>query len=281
MLNDIANVEQAQNWDGDDGDHWTEHEDVYNGAVARHHRYFMCGAAIAAGERVLDIGCGTGQTTCDAARVATAGAALGVDLSSRMLERAREHAREHGLTNVRFEQSDAQVHHFEEGRYDLAMSRFGAMFFSDHAAALRNIGSALRTGGRLVLMSWQPAADNVWIQRVRDAFAAGRKLPDEPSGGPGPFGLAEPGYVRDVLAAAGFADVDLEMVNEPMWFGATADDAFNFWSNSGLSRGLLRDADKATCDRAFASLRGLFEAHHTPDGVLLESAAWLTTARKP
>jgi SAM-dependent methyltransferase len=280
LKSNIVNVEQAESWDGGDGDHWTDHDEIYNGAVARHHEHFMRAAAIEATERVLDVGCGTGVSTCDAARAATSGSALGVDLSSRMLARAEERAREQGLTNVRFERADAQVHDFGRDAFDVALSRFGAMFFGDHTAALRNVGSSLRRGGRVVLMSWLPFEENVWIRSIRDAFAAGRELPGEPSGRPGPFGLSESDYIRTVLGDAGFAEITLEEVREPMWFGATAEDAFAFWASSGMNRGLLGDADDGLRARAHASLRRLFNEHQTHDGVLLESAAWLTTARK-
>jgi SAM-dependent methyltransferase len=280
LKNNIVNVEQAESWDGGDGDHWTEHDEMYNGAVARHHRHFLRAAAIGAADRVLDVGCGTGVSTCDAARAASSGSALGVDLSSRMLARAEARAREQGLVNVKFERADAQVHDFGRDAFDVALSRFGAMFFGDHTAALRNIGNSLRPGGRVVLMSWLPFEDNVWIRSIRDAFAAGRELPGEPSGRPGPFGLSEPNYVRSVLSGAGFTDVSLEEIREPMWFGATANDAFAFWASSGMNQGLLGDADHALRERAHASLRRLFSEHQTSEGVLLESAAWLTTARK-
>lgn len=280
MLKDIANIEQARSWDGDDGEHWAANDEMYNGAVARHHAHFIAAAAIGASDRVLDIGCGTGVSTCDAGHAATAGTALGVDLSAKMLERARQRAKERGLANVTFEQADAQVHPFEQASYDIAMSRFGAMFFADPAAAFANIASAVRPGGRLVLMSWRPLDQQVWLTRVREAFAAGRDLPGEPNGRPGPFGLADPAQVRPLLEGAGFRDVAMREVDEPMRFGATADEAFAFWAGSGLSHGLLGQADEATRQRAFAALRELFARHEMKDGVLLGSAAWLTTARR-
>jgi SAM-dependent methyltransferase len=197
-----------------------------------------------------------------------------------MLARAEERAREQGLTNTAFERADAQLHDFGRDVFDVALSRFGAMFFDDHAAALRNIGSAIRPGGRIVLMSWLPFENNVWIQRIRDAFAAGRNLPGEPSGRPGPFGLAEPAYIRALLLDAQFTDIRIEEIREPMWFGRTADDALAFWKSSGMNRGLLGDAEPALRERAYASLRSLFQECETAGGVLLDSAAWLTTARK-
>jgi ubiquinone/menaquinone biosynthesis C-methylase UbiE len=279
MPTEVANKEQAASWDGDDGEHWTQYERIYNGSIERHHQHFMRAAAIGPADRVLDIGCGTGRTTSDAARAASEGSALGVDLSARMLERAREHAREQGLTNVAYEQTDAQVHPFAQGAFDVALSRCGSMFFNDHTAAFRNIGRALPSGGRLVLLTWRAFAQNVWIRKIRDAFAAGRQLPDEPSGRPGPFGLADEGYVRSCLSNAGFADISLTPIDEPIWFGTTLSEALDFWKSSGMSRGLLHDADESLRAKAFDALHELFAAHETDHGVLLDSSAWLITAR--
>ena len=135
---------------------------------------------------MLDVGCGTGQTTRDAARAASAGSALGVDLSSRMLDHARRRATEEGVTNVTFAQADAQIHPFEPGAYDVAISRTAAMFFGDHVAAFSNIGRALRSGGRLVLVTWQPLPGNEWIREISGALAAGRDLPAPPPDAPAP-----------------------------------------------------------------------------------------------
>jgi ubiquinone/menaquinone biosynthesis C-methylase UbiE len=99
-------------------------------------------------DHVLDIGCGTGQTTREAARIARAGSALGVDISAPAIARAREVARTQGLRNVTFECADAQSHRFPQERFDLAINRFGKMFFDDPAAAFANNGPALRPAGR-------------------------------------------------------------------------------------------------------------------------------------
>jgi ubiquinone/menaquinone biosynthesis C-methylase UbiE len=151
----IANVDMAAAWDGDEGTDWARDWERYDLGVRSHHLRLMEAAAISPAEHVLDVGCGNGQTTRDAARSAAAGSARGVDLSSVMIARAREVARDENVTNVTFEIADAQVHPFEPARYDIAMSRFGAMFFGDPVAAFTNIGRGLRPGGRLVLMSWQ------------------------------------------------------------------------------------------------------------------------------
>jgi ubiquinone/menaquinone biosynthesis C-methylase UbiE len=121
-------------------------------------------------DHVLDIGCGAGQTTREAARLAAEGGALGADLSAEAIARARDLAQAEGIRNVTFEHADAQVHPFPWGRFDLAISRFGTMFFVDPVAAFANIGRALRPAGRLVMMVWQGHKQNEWSLAIEEAL---------------------------------------------------------------------------------------------------------------
>ena len=277
----VANVEQAAAWDGEEGDRWTKYEERYEATSRRHGRRLLNAAHITADEHVLDIGCGCGESTRDAARAAVSGMALGVDLSARMIARARERSRAEGLTNVRFEQADAQVYLFDRQVFDLAISRFGAMFFGDPVAAFRNIGRALRPGGRLALLSWRELGKNEWLLAIREALAAGRTLPEPPVGAPGPFGLAEADAVRRILAEAGFAAIDLEEVNEPVYLGTDGEDAFDFVHTLGITKGLLDGLDDTATARALENLRATLASHDSGEGVLLDSCAWLITAHRP
>jgi ubiquinone/menaquinone biosynthesis C-methylase UbiE len=278
---EIANVEQAAAWDGEEGARWAEQAAYYDRSVRRHSRRLRQAARIQPDERVVDIGCGCGETTRDAARLAPAGRALGLDLSSRMLALARERSRAEGLSNVSFERADAQVYAFESDSFDLAISRFGAMFFADPLAAFGNLKRGLRPGGRLALLAWQELARNEWLRVLRGALAAGRALPDPPIGTPGPFGLAQADRVRRLLTEAGFESVDLEEVREPIYVGADAADAFRFTRTLGMTKGLLDDLDEAARATALETLRQTLAAHASGDGVQLESRAWLITARRP
>ncbi|MGH9037600.1 MAG: class I SAM-dependent methyltransferase [Acidimicrobiia bacterium] len=271
----------AAAWDGDEGAHWAENADRFDASVARHNWHLRAAAEISARDHVLDVGCGCGASTRMAALVAVEGGALGVDLSARMLERARQRAREEGITNAGFEQADAQVHPFEEQAFDVAISRFGAMFFADPVAAFANIGRALRPGGRLALVTWRPLADNEWLSAMRGALAAGRTLPEPPLGAPGPFGLAGADDVRRILGATGFEDLAMDVVEEPVRLGADAADAFGFLRGLGVTRGLLEGLDDAAVTGAFEQLQAELAAHDTGAGVLFDSSAWLITARRP
>jgi SAM-dependent methyltransferase len=276
----VANVEMAAAWDGEEGEDWARNAEHHDRIVARHHAVLLAAAAIGASEQVLDIGCGNGQTTLDAARAATAGNALGVDLSGPMLRTAADRAKAAGITNVRFEQADAQVHQFERNSFDVLLSRFGAMFFDDPIAAFTNLYGATRSGGRLTLLAWQALDRNEWLVEMRRAMAAGRELPTPPIGTPGPFGLADRDAVCELLTNSGYRDADVSSVEEPMCFGDTADEAFGFARATGIVRGLLADLDDEARARALDDLESMVHAHEGPDGVTLASAAWLITATK-
>lgn len=268
---DPSNVEQLGAWDGDQGAYWAARADRFDEGVAGYHDQFLAAAAIDPTATVLDIGCGSGQTTRDAARCATAGSALGVDLSSRMIGLAE---REH-VANATFQQADAQVHPFPDQCFDIAISRHGAMFFGDAPATFTNIARAMRPGGRLVLLSWQPLRRNEWISAFRAALAAGRELPSPPLD---PASLSDPDQVRGLLTSAGFVDVRLQGLSEPMYFGRDVDDACQFIS--GQFAWMMDDLDADTRTRALDGLRASMADHQTGRGVLYDSAAWLVEARR-
>lgn len=273
---DPSNAEQLRAWDGDEGAYWAEHAARFDRSIAPYHRRLLAAAAIARSDRVLDIGCGTGQTTRDAARAATDGSALGVDLSARMLEVARRRAGAEGVANVSFEQADAQIHPFPTATFDVAISRTGAMFFGDPTVAFTNIATSLVPGGRLVLVAWQPLAANEWIREISRALAAGRDLPAPPPDAPGPFSLSDPERVRSLLTASRFRHVELEATTAAMWFGSDAADAHRFVL--GLMGWRLDGLDEAGRARASDELHAAMAAHQTPDGVRFGSAAWTITA---
>lgn len=276
----IANVEQAAAWDGQEGEHWAEHAERYESATRRTWKRFLDEGLILESDEVLDIGCGTGKSTRDAARIATAGSALGVDLSARMLAVARERSTAERLGNVSLLQADAQVHPFEGNTVDIAISSFGAMFFGDPVAAFANIARAVRPGGRLALLAWRELARNEWVTALRGALAVGRALPEPPPGATGPFGFADPDRVRAILGEAGFDDVAFEAIDEPIEFGTDAEDAFGFVRSFGITQGLTQDLDDVAKARALDALHATLIAHGTDDGVLLGTSAWLITARR-
>jgi SAM-dependent methyltransferase len=274
---EFVNAEMVAAWDGDQGDQWVETEEQMNRSLAAHAARLLEAASVGTSEHVVDIGCGTGETTRACAERAVDGRVVGIDVSTAMLERARLRAAEAGLTNVEFERGDAQVYPFAPASYDVVVSRFGVMFFDDPLAAFTNIGRSVKPGGRLACVVWQDMARNEWVTVAREALAVGRALPVPPPGAPGPFGLADPDRTRGILEAAGFSKVELEDVAVPFSFGTDLDGAFDFAQQIGIMRGLLDDLDGDQRARALDALRAAIVAHDTSEGVVFDSRVWMIT----
>jgi SAM-dependent methyltransferase len=273
-----ANAEQAAEWDGPAGAHRTRYAAVFDAESRPHNERFRAAAGVAPADHVLDVGCGTGQSTRDAARAAVAGSALGVDLSAEMLEHARRISRDEGLGNVSFEQADAQVHAFPAGSFDVAISRFGSMFFADPVAAFGNIGRALRPGGRLVLMVWQARERNAWSTAIRAAIAGDADVPPPPAGGP--FSLGDPDVAGRILAAAGFTEASFADVHEPVYYGPDAEVASGVVRGLRSTKDLLAGMDAVQAASALDRLRATLAAHQTGAGVYFDARAWIIAARR-
>lgn len=277
----MPNEEQIEHWDGEGGEHWAAEAEAYdrlNGAFAER---IVARLAPQPGERVLDVGCGNGALSLALGPVVES--VVGLDISGPMLTTAASRAASAGLSNVTFEKGDAQVHDLPDASFDAAVSRFGVMFFEDPAAAFANIRRMVRPGGRLVFACWQTLLVNQWLMVPAGAALAHVPMPDlgGDANAPGPFSLADPDRARSVLGDAGWVDVELEDTRAPMNFGATADEAVTFLRGTDMAATLMKDVDDETVARAWAAVREAVAAHETPDGVLLEGAAWLVTARVP
>jgi SAM-dependent methyltransferase len=253
--------------------------DFYDAELRRHSVHFHAATDVRPGDHVLDIGCGAGQTTCDAARAAVNGRALGVDVSASMLARARRRAEAEGLHNVTFEHSDAQSHPFPPARFDLCISRFGTMFFADPVAAFTNIGRAMRPEARLVLLVWQDADRNEWFTAIRRALA-GSNPPVPTERDLEPFSFGDPTNTRRILTAAGFADAGFAAVREPVYYGPDPDAAYNTVLGLRHARDLLAGLDAAAAAHAAGRLRTTLAVRHTSSGVQFDSRAWIVTARR-
>jgi SAM-dependent methyltransferase len=272
-----SNADQLSAWNGSLGDFWTRRARRIDDGVAEYHGQLLDAAAIQPEDTVLDIGCGSGQTTRDAARLAHAGSALGIDLSESQLGLARRLAADERVSNVSFEHADAQVHPFPEAGFDVALSRHGVMFFGDPHAAFANIARAVRPGGRLALLTWQPRERNEWLRTFVGILTAEKPPPPPPPPGtPSPLSLSDPDHVHALLSSAGFGEVRVRGLTERMYFGADTDDAYRFVSaqHAGMVAGLDQDARTRTLD----ALRANLAEHETDDGVYYGSAAWLVDA---
>ncbi|WP_410590957.1 class I SAM-dependent methyltransferase [Amycolatopsis sp. lyj-23] len=268
----IVNTAQAEAWNGYEGGHWAAHADRYDDVNSGFNGYLL--DRVSAEDRVLDIGCGNGQLTRLAA--ARGRSAHGVDLSEPMLATAR--ARASGVPNVTFEQGDVQVHPFTGGAFDLALSRFGVMFFADPVAAFANVRRALSPGGRLAFLCLTALAGTD-LGRVFGALAAYLPQPTGPDGS-GPTSFADPDRTRAVLTEAGFEAVECTRVEADQIWGRDVPDAAGFMADWGPVRHQLGQIGSARAAKATEALAVALEPFAAPDAVRLRGTAWLVTGRR-
>jgi SAM-dependent methyltransferase len=252
----------------------------FDAELQRHDVALRRACSIQSHDHVVDIGCGAGHTSRQAARAARAGSVLGIDVSASAIERARRLARVDQLRNVTFEVADAEVFPFVPRRFDRAISRFGTMFFADPGAALANIQRALRPGGRLVMMVWQARDRNEWAVAIAESLGGrlGRAPVDR--GAPDAFSLADPAVVTEVLESAGFADVAFADIREPVYYGPDADAALEWVRSFATVSRTLDQLGPVDAQAAIERLRLMLSAHLSDDGVWFDSQAWIVTARR-
>lgn len=277
-MHTIANRQQAEAWNDWEGVHWAEHPERYNGMMGAFNAPLFAAAGIEAQDRVLDVGCGTGQTTRLAGQRAHNGQVVGIDLSAPMLERARRDAVVEGLGNVAFEQGDAQVHPFPDSGFDVVISRGGVMFFADHVAAFTHLRSALVPAGRLAFLGPQPAGPDSAYARATAALSPFLREASPASRGMG--SLLDPALIRKVLADSGFADIEVTPFEAPMALGANAGDAAEFLFSMGPTRYNLRNVAPTTITRIRAEVHDALAEFETVDGVCIPGAVWIVTATR-
>jgi SAM-dependent methyltransferase len=279
-----GNEEQIRHWNEVAGPRWVESQDLLDRMIGAFGATALDRARFAPGESVLDVGCGTGQTTIEIARrVAPGGRVVGLDVSRPMLEAARRRAQAANLGPPTFEliEGDAQVMPLERSAFDVLFSRFGVMFFADPPRAFANLRGALRSDGRLLFVCWQGLARNPWVAGPMQALASVLPMPaPPPPGTPGPFAFAEPGRVKDILTRAGFVDVVLEELADALVVGdGSVDATLDFLMRIGPCAMLLKDAPRETVETARSALRSFFD-RMAQDGTLrMQGATWLVTAK--
>jgi SAM-dependent methyltransferase len=238
-------------------------------------------AELGTGESVLDVGCGAGSTTVDAARLVRPGVAVGIDTSGPALALARRRAADAECENVEFIEADAQMHSFEPGRFDALISRFGTMFFGDATEAFANLRRGLRPNGRLAIVAWQGPFESEWTTvAVNVAISVFGRPPDLGApGGPGPFAFADGDRFRRVVESAGFHGLELESLTRPMVMGSDVEDVVGMVASTPQGKGLFAGQPEESIKAALEGLRAGFTPFNGPDGVVMNGRAWLLTAR--
>ena len=282
---ETANAAMRRYWNEVAGPRWVERAEIQEARNIEVAQILLREGKPAAGERVLDVGCGPGATALPlAAAVGPSGHVTGVDIAEPMLGLLRQRVAERGIANLTPLLADAQTHAFAPASFDLLTSRFGVMFFADHLAAFRNLGAALRPGGRLCMAVWAGIADNVhWQIPFEIAVKHVGPPKPQPPHAPGPMALGDPDYVRGVLSGAGFADIAIEPTRFHV-IGKSAASEAEHAGALGPSGRLLdeKGADEATRRAVVKETEAAFAAQFGAKGeIRLPGTFLLLRARRP
>jgi ubiquinone/menaquinone biosynthesis C-methylase UbiE len=283
---DETNAEAIAAWDGPLFERFVRFQHIVTAGLANHGDEALRLHPPRPGERVLDIGCGFGDTTQQiAALVGPEGEAVGVDAAPRFIEAASADAARNQVANARFAVADVERQLPVEQRFDRAFSRFGTMFFANPVAALRNVHAALVPGAELTMVVWRQRVDNEWLyraQQIVEQFVERPEEYDEPTCGPGPFSMAGADSTSDKLLHAGFTDVALQRCDAPIMIGRDIEEAIDFVTAIGPAGELLRLAgDRAghLHDEIHAALREGLSEYAGRFGVKAPASTWIVSAR--
>ena len=282
------NAEAIQAWDGPLYDRWVRFRHVVTRGLGAHGDVALALVPPQPGQRVLDIGCGLGDTTQHiAGLVWPEGEAVGVDAAERFIETASAEAKEASVSNARFFVADVQTDPLE-GPYDMAFSRMGTMFFLSPVAGLRNVCKSLVPGGKLVSVVWRRREDNLWLHRAQEIVEGIVQKPeeyDEPTCGPGPFSMANADTLTDILRHSGFVDISLTRCDLDIMGGTDLDEALDLVMSIGPAGEILRlQGDRAAplLPQVDAALReGLAEFVRDDGQVWAPASTWIAIASRP
>jgi len=283
------NEEATEAWSGVLFDRFVKHRDLVVAGLAQHGEAAMRMYPPEPGDRVLDIGCGFGDTTQELAGIVGAeGEAVGVDVAEPFIEASIKEAAHAGVKNVDFFATDVQIGDLR-GPYDYAFSRMGVMFFANPVQAMRNIRESLRPGARLVATVWRRKLDNEWLNRAEQVAEQYLEQPDEPEDvrcGPGPFSMANADTVSEQLQIAGFERPTLTRCDLPIKIGDDLDHAVEFNLAIGPAAELLRicpaDEVERLRPRVEQEIREVLSDYQRADGTIAAPAStWIVSATVP
>jgi SAM-dependent methyltransferase len=282
-----SNREATEAWSGPLFDRFVHYRELVIDGLGAHGETAMALHPPRPGDRVLDIGCGFGDTTQQlAAMVGADGEALGVDVSEPFIDAARSEAEEAGCENVRFAVADVQVADLG-GPFDYVFSRMGTMFFANPVQAFRNIRAAMAPGAPLCSVVWRRKLDNDWLHRaevVVEGYLDHPEETDEPACGPGPFSMANADTVSEQLKISGFEEISLRRCDLPIKIGNDLGHAVEFNMALGPAGEVLRmweDRIDEIRPKIAAALREALAEFDGPDGVYAPASTWIVSATAP
>jgi ubiquinone/menaquinone biosynthesis C-methylase UbiE len=255
--------------------------------LTQHSEAIFPNLPVHAGDRVLDVGCGFGDTAIKLARlVGPSGRVVGIDCCDAFLDHARRDARAKGVTNVSFLRGDAEMA-LPTDRYDFVFARFGTMFFANPVAGLRNMRKALRPGGQMVHIVWRDRADNPWLSMAKDVVLQFLPPPgpDAQTCGPGPFSMSDEPTVRAMMMSAGYDEIEFRRVDAPVFVGKDVHDAIAFQLAIGPAGEVFREAGELAEQKRELIEAALAEAINRQKigagGIVMDSSSWVISASNP
>ena len=265
---------------------FVKYRHIIVGGLTHHSAQVLPKLEVKEGDRVVDVGCGFGDTAIEFARkVGPEGSVLAVDCCEGFLKFGREDAAAEGIGNVTFLEADVQTYPFEPV-HDFCFSRFGTQFFENPVWGLRNMRKSLKAGGIMTMIVWRDIADNPWLGLPKQIVAQFLPPPGEDarSCGPGPFSMADEGVVTKQLEIAGYTDISFERIDAPLMVGDDLDDAIAFQLALGPAGEVYREAGELAEQRheeITEALRAELANYLTHEGVVMQSSSWKVTARNP
>ena len=285
----MDNSDQIDFWNGPGGEQWAKNQETMDKDLQPFSVAALNFAAPQPGEKTLDVGCGCGDTTLGLSdRVGLDGIAIGLDISEPMIARAKERSAAYetmGLPSPRFVIEDASLYTPKVPNFDLVFSRFGVMFFAEPVTAFKNIRAALRGGGRLAFLCWQPLPLNEWFAVPMAAAYTVLPAPTQtpPANAPGPFAFADQNYVESILTEAGFRDIRFESLELEMNLGPVADleAATKKITSSGPLSRVMNEVSDEERPKVLAAVSSALEEKVTDGHIKLGTKTWLVGAKNP
>jgi SAM-dependent methyltransferase len=278
--NEGPNAVQAKRWNGEDGERWARHKAPHDAMLALITKQTLEAIGFTAGQRVLDLGCGSGTTTFGIARlVGPSGSVTGVDISDILLAPALAQAAAEPDLPVTFEKADVETHAFAPESFDVAFSRFGLMFFANPAAAFANVRSAMAPGGRLAFLCWRAVRENTWASTTIRIARNHIELPPGPGPeDPGPYSFRDPARIRRILTEGGWSDLSIEPIDSEAYMGAELEESVANFLTMGPIANQVITASAAKREAIADDLRQAVAELVTEGGVNMQAAAWIVTA---
>lgn len=279
----VVNLDQQQFWNEVKGEFWVTLKPRIDTLLLPFGVEALKALKAIPNERILDVGCGTGDTSLELAKVVGSGGEVrGIDLSRPMLEKARAGASGLPKGVVTFQEGDAEVEVFAPNYFDAVFSRFGVMFFDDPIAALGNIRSAVKSGGRLAYVCWASRKDNPWIRIPTGAARGFLEIPPAPpEDAPGQFAMEREARIIDVLSRAGWSDIKVHKFEMEHNMGDSLNDAASFICQMGPMSEPFSDASQAVREKCIAAVEGALEPYAASSGIEMKFSTWIVEAKNP